>query len=109
MAKNVLRQGQLITTYGPGSMVDLLDEAVIVASTRSMAMTRRTFRPSRSLGWSRRFVDCLTYRVLHCVHRRRLRGSAGGFRPQSRSGASRTGSCFPILVEVTPLVAAAVE
>jgi len=31
MAKNVLRQGQLITTYGPGSMVDLPDEAVIVA------------------------------------------------------------------------------
>lgn len=31
MSKQVLRQGQLITTYGPGSMLDLPDEAVIVA------------------------------------------------------------------------------
>lgn len=31
MSKSVLRQGQLITTYGPGSMIDLPDEAVIVA------------------------------------------------------------------------------
>lgn len=40
MAKNVLRQGQLITTYGPGSMVDLPDEAVIVAGLDHWAYDR---------------------------------------------------------------------
>ncbi|MBS1770560.1 MAG: DUF1998 domain-containing protein [Acidobacteria bacterium] len=37
MARQVLRQGQLITTYGPGSMVDLPDDAVIVAGLENWA------------------------------------------------------------------------
>src|SRR5690349_23299067 len=37
MAKPVLRQGQLITTYGPGAMVDLPDDAVIVSGLEHWA------------------------------------------------------------------------
>ena len=41
MADNILRQSQLITTYGPGAMIDLPDESVIVSGLQDWSGLRR--------------------------------------------------------------------
>ena len=41
MADNILRQSQLITTYGPGAMVDLPDYSVIVSGLQDWSHLRR--------------------------------------------------------------------
>ena len=41
MADNILRQSQLITTYGPGAMIDLPDYSVIVSGLQDWAHLRR--------------------------------------------------------------------
>ena len=41
MNENFLRQSQLITTYGPGAMIDLPDESVIVSGLQDWSPLRR--------------------------------------------------------------------
>ena len=41
MADNILRQSQLITTYGPGAMIDLPDCSVIVSGLQDWSHLRR--------------------------------------------------------------------
>lgn len=41
MSDNILRQSQLITTYGPGAMIDLPDHSVIVAGLQDWSHLRR--------------------------------------------------------------------
>ena len=41
MADNLIRQSQLITTYGPGSMIDLPDYSVIVSGLQEWSSRRR--------------------------------------------------------------------
>ena len=41
MAENILRQSQLITTFGPGSMIDLPDYSVIVSGLQEWSHLRR--------------------------------------------------------------------
>ena len=41
MADNLIRQSQLITTYGPGSMIDLPDYSVIVSGLQEWSPRRR--------------------------------------------------------------------
>ncbi len=41
MANNILRQSQLITTYGPGAMVDLPDWSVIISGLQAWSPVRR--------------------------------------------------------------------
>ena len=41
MAENFLRQSQLITTYGPGAMIDLPDDSVIVSGLQDWSSVRR--------------------------------------------------------------------
>ncbi len=41
MADNILRQSQLITTYGPGAMIDLPDYSVIIAGLQDWSHLRR--------------------------------------------------------------------
>ena len=41
MAENFLRQSQLITTYGPGAMIDLPDESVIISGLQDWSYLRR--------------------------------------------------------------------
>ena len=41
MADNFLRQSQLITTYGPGAMIDLPNESVIVSGLQDWSALRR--------------------------------------------------------------------
>ena len=41
MADNIIRQSQLITTYGPGAMIDLPDYSVIVSGLDDWAHSRR--------------------------------------------------------------------
>ena len=41
MADNILRQSQLITTYGPGAMIDLPDYSVIVSGLQDWSHLRR--------------------------------------------------------------------
>ena len=41
MADNIIRQSQLVTTYGPGAMVDLPDYSVIVSGLQDWAHLRR--------------------------------------------------------------------
>ena len=41
MADNIIRQSQLITTYGPGAMIDLPDYSVIVSGLEDWAHLRR--------------------------------------------------------------------
>ena len=41
MADNIIRQSQLVTTYGPGAMIDLPDHSVIVSGLQDWASLRR--------------------------------------------------------------------
>ena len=41
MADNFIRQSQLVTTYGPGAMIDLPDYSVIVSGLEDWALLRR--------------------------------------------------------------------
>ena len=41
MAENIIRQSQLITTYGPGAMIDLPDHSVIISGLQDWASLRR--------------------------------------------------------------------
>ena len=41
MADNFIRQSQLVTTYGPGAMIDLPDHSVIVSGLEDWALLRR--------------------------------------------------------------------
>ena len=41
MADNIIRQSQLVTTYGPGAMLDLPDYSVIVSGLQDWASLRR--------------------------------------------------------------------
>ena len=41
MAENIIRQSQLVTTYGPGAMIDLPDYSVIVSGLQDWATLRR--------------------------------------------------------------------
>lgn len=41
MAENIIRQSQLITTYGPGAMIDLPDYSVIVSGLQDWSNLRR--------------------------------------------------------------------
>ncbi len=41
MSDNILRQSQLITTYGPGAMIDLPDHSVIVSGLQDWSHLRR--------------------------------------------------------------------
>ena len=41
MADNIIRQSQLVTTYGPGAMIDLPDYSVIVSGLQDWANLRR--------------------------------------------------------------------
>ena len=41
MADNILRQSQLITTYGPGSMIDLPEYSVIVSGLQDWSHLRQ--------------------------------------------------------------------
>ncbi len=41
MADNIIRQSQLITTYGPGAMIDLPDHSIIVSGLQDWSHLRR--------------------------------------------------------------------
>ena len=41
MADNIIRQSQLVTTYGPGAMIDLPNHSVIVSGLQDWAFLRR--------------------------------------------------------------------
>ena len=41
MPENIIRQSQLITTYGPGAMIDLPDHSVIISGLQDWASQRR--------------------------------------------------------------------
>ena len=41
MADNIIRQSQMITTYGPGAMLDLPDHSVIVSGLQDWSSLRR--------------------------------------------------------------------
>ena len=41
MADNIIRQSQLITTYGPGAMIDLPDYSIIVSGLQDWSHLRR--------------------------------------------------------------------
>ena len=58
MADNLIRQSQLITTYGPGAMIDLPDYSVIVSSLEDWAhLHREKIEEPRLVYKLRRLLD----------------------------------------------------
>ena len=58
MADNILRQSQLITTYGPGAMIDLPDHSVIVSGLQDWSLLRREkVEEPRLVAKLRRLLD----------------------------------------------------
>ena len=58
MADNIIRQSQLITTYGPGAMIDLPDYSIIVSGLQDWSHLRREkVDEPRLAGKLRRLLD----------------------------------------------------
>ena len=58
MSKNQLRSSQVVTTFGPGAMVDLPDTSVIIAGLDSW---KYDFQPFKNQGWSESFAHFSTW------------------------------------------------
>ena len=58
MADNIIRQSQLITTYGPGAMIDLPDHSVIVSGLAEWShMRREKIEEPRLVAKLKRLLD----------------------------------------------------
>jgi hypothetical protein len=61
MTDNIIRQSQLITTYGPGAMIDLPDYSVIVSGLQDWSHLRREkIEEARLVAKLRRLLDVPT-------------------------------------------------
>ena len=83
-----IRQSQVVTTFGPGAMVDLPDHAVIVGGLDTGPATTTT-RSSRS-AWRPRCSTLLSRAV-----RQVLRAAAGQRRSDARRSPASPRGCFP--------------
>ena len=68
MADNLIRQSQLITTYGPGSMIDLPDYSVIVSGLQEWSSRRREkIEEARLVAKLSQLLDVPSLRTLHAA------------------------------------------
>ena len=69
MADNIIRQSQLVTTYGPGAMIDLPDYSVIVSGLQDWASLRREkIDEPRLIAKLRRLLDVPTLELYTPPH-----------------------------------------
>ena len=71
MADNFIRQSQLITTYGPGAMIDLPDYSVIVSGLQDWSLDAA--RKSKKRAWSPNLASSSMCRVSNSTRRRGMR------------------------------------
>ena len=69
MAKNLIRQSQMVTTYGPGAMIDLPDYSVIVSGLQDWSARRREkITEPRLTAKLRRLLDVPTLNLYTPPH-----------------------------------------